>query len=102
MMLLFGFDMYLKLVVVVDDDIDVHDERSVMWALATRFQADRDLLTVEGSAGNVLDPSMRGDVSAKLGLDATCGPDFSARKLFIPDDIRAKVRQEIAGRGSSG
>ena len=39
-----GVDHYLKLVIVVDDDIDVFDESDVMWAVATRMQADRDLV----------------------------------------------------------
>src|SRR5205814_3089359 len=67
-----GVDHYLKLVIVVDDDIDVFDESDVMWAVATRMQADRDLVAISGSLGAMLDPSAddRG-VSAKLGLDAT-------------------------------
>src|SRR5213079_988298 len=51
-----GVDHYLKLVIVVDDDIDVFDESDVMWAVATRMQADRDLVTIGGSLGAMLDP----------------------------------------------
>jgi 2,5-furandicarboxylate decarboxylase 1 len=67
-----GVDHYLKLVIVVDDDIDVFDESDVLWAVATRMQADRDLVVVQGSLGAMLDPSAdeRG-VTAKLGIDAT-------------------------------
>src|SRR5207245_299800 len=67
-----GVDHYLKLVVVVDDDIDVFDEAEVLWAVATRMQADRDLVVISGSLGAMLDPSAddRG-VTAKLGIDAT-------------------------------
>jgi UbiD family decarboxylase len=67
-----GMDHYLKLVIVVDDDIDAFDESDVMWAVATRMQADRDLVTIGGSLGTLLDPSAdeRG-VTAKLGVDAT-------------------------------
>ncbi len=67
-----GVDHYLKLVIVVDDDIDVSDESDVMWAVATRMQADRDLVVIGGSLGAMLDPSAddRG-VTAKLGIDAT-------------------------------
>jgi 2,5-furandicarboxylate decarboxylase 1 len=67
-----GVDHYLKLVVVVDDDVDVLDESEVLWAMATRMQADRDLVVIAGSLGALLDPSAdeRG-VSAKLGIDAT-------------------------------
>jgi 2,5-furandicarboxylate decarboxylase 1 len=67
-----GVDHYLKLVVIVDDDIDVFDESEVLWAVATRMQADRDLVLISGSLGALLDPSAdeRG-VTAKLGIDAT-------------------------------
>src|SRR5262249_57247794 len=51
-----GVDHYLKLVVVVDEDIDVFDESEVLWAIATRMQADRDLVVISGSLGAMLDP----------------------------------------------
>src|SRR5204863_813605 len=67
-----GVDHYVKLVIVVDDDIDVFDESDVLWAVATRMQPDRDLVVISGSLGALLDPSAdeRG-VTAKLGIDAT-------------------------------
>ena len=81
-----GVDHYLKLVIVVDDDIDVFDESEVLWAVATRMQADRDLVVIAGSLGAMLDPSAdeRG-VTAKLGIDATrpFGEPF-AEKLVMP------------------
>src|SRR5258706_2947534 len=52
-----GVDHYLKLVIVVDDDIDVFDESDVMWAVATRMQADRDLVTIGGSPRGPPKPS---------------------------------------------
>ncbi len=67
-----GVDHYLKLVIVVDDDVDVFDESDVLWAVATRMQADRDLVVVSGSLGALLDPSADDHgVTAKLGIDAT-------------------------------
>jgi 2,5-furandicarboxylate decarboxylase 1 len=63
----------IKHVVVVDTDVDVHDPTEVEWAVATRFQADRDLVTVTGSQGSKLDPSTTGGVGSKLGFDA-CVP----------------------------
>lgn len=95
-LLLFGLDMYLKLVVVVDDDVDVYNEQDVLWALATRFQADRDLFMVDGVTCNLLDPSSRGGVSTKLGLDATRSPDFSAARMSLPEGVLRSVRAEIA------
>lgn len=73
----------VKHVVVVDEDVDVHDPAQVEWAVATRFQADRDLVVISNAQGSILDPSttvafagedvppeMQG-ISAKMGLDAT-------------------------------
>jgi 2,5-furandicarboxylate decarboxylase 1 len=89
-----GVDHYLKLVIVVDDDVDVFDESEVMWAVATRMQADRDLVVIAGSLGAMLDPSAddRG-VTAKLGIDATrpFGEPF-AEKLVMPDERMAWAR----------
>jgi len=85
-----GVDHYLKLVIVVDDDIDVFDESEVMWAVATRMQADRDLVVIGGSLGAMLDPSAdeRG-VTAKLGIDATrpFGLAFGEKLVMDPEKM---------------
>jgi 2,5-furandicarboxylate decarboxylase 1 len=62
----------VKHVVVVDDDVDVYDPEDVEGAIASRFQAGRDLVVVSGALGSPLEPSYheRG-MSDKLGLDAT-------------------------------
>ena len=60
----------MKMVTVVDADIDINDDRQVEWAVATRFQADRGLLVVHNAAGSSLDPSASGTTS-KIGIDAT-------------------------------
>ncbi|NLL95050.1 MAG: UbiD family decarboxylase [Thermoplasmatales archaeon] len=59
----------MKNVVVVDADVDIHDDRAVEWAVATRFQADR-LVVVKDAAGSSLDPSADG-TTCKMGIDAT-------------------------------
>jgi 2,5-furandicarboxylate decarboxylase 1 len=61
----------VKQVIVVDEDVDIHNPAEVEWAVATRFQADRDLVIVPESQGSKLDPSTRDGVGAKMGLDAT-------------------------------
>ncbi|MGQ9502820.1 MAG: UbiD family decarboxylase [Anaerolineae bacterium] len=66
----------LKHVVVVDTDIDPFDMNQVEWAIATRFQADRDLVILTDQPGSSLDPSAIHRVgqktrTAKMGLDAT-------------------------------
>jgi UbiD family decarboxylase len=66
----------LKHVVVVDEDVDLYDRGHVEWAIATRFQADRDLIVLRDQPSSSLDPSasqMPGQKArtAKMGLDAT-------------------------------
>ncbi|MEM0449453.1 MAG: UbiD family decarboxylase [Methanomassiliicoccales archaeon] len=60
----------MKMVTVVDEDIDIFDDRQVEWAVATRFQAHRSLLVVNNAAGSSLDPSAE-ITTSKLGIDAT-------------------------------
>lgn len=63
----------LKMVTIVDDDIDPNDAASIEYAMATRFQADRDLLILKNVRGSSLDPSsdQKRLKTAKLGIDAT-------------------------------
>jgi 2,5-furandicarboxylate decarboxylase 1 len=66
----------IKHVTIVDDDIDVFDPTDVEWAIATRVQADRDVLIVSNARSKPLDPSLpptSGGIptTAKMGIDAT-------------------------------
>jgi len=88
--IVFGVDHYLKLVVIVDDDVDVFDESEVLWALATRVQADRDLVVISGSLGAILDPSATEQgLTAKIGIDATrpFGQSFPEKLLMSPEKL---------------
>jgi len=69
----FGAHGSLKHVVVVDTDIDVYDPSDVEWALATRFQGDKDLVIIKNARGSTLDPSadQESGLTTKLGFDAT-------------------------------
>lgn len=86
---------YIKRVVMVDDDIDVYNQREVEWALATRFQPDTDLVVLSDLLGSPLDPSTKpGYITAKMGMDATKPLDHAERfeKIGIPQTIRSKMR----------
>lgn len=66
----------LKHVWVVDTDVDIYDPAQVEWAVATRFQADRDLIVYANQPGSSLDPSGihapgQKSLTAKMGLDCT-------------------------------
>jgi 2,5-furandicarboxylate decarboxylase 1 len=69
---LFGGIMRLKHVYVFDEDIDIHNDRQVDWAMGTRFQADEDLVVLQGMIGMTMDPSLNGRrTGAKSGFDCT-------------------------------
>jgi UbiD family decarboxylase len=68
----FGCLANVKHVFVVDPDIDIYSDEQMDWALATRFQADRDLVVQSGFRTLPLDPSLRGArTGAKAGFDLT-------------------------------
>jgi UbiD family decarboxylase len=76
----------LKHVVVVDTDVDIYNSAEVEWAIATRFQADRDLVVLTDQPSSSLDPSATHTPgqkahTAKMGLDATA-PLGEARSGF--------------------
>jgi UbiD family decarboxylase len=67
----FGAHTSMKQVVIVDEDIDVFDDRDVEWAIATRFQADHGLVVLHDVRGSSIDPSARDGFTSKMGIDAT-------------------------------
>lgn len=109
----FGAHYDIKQVTVVDEDVDVHDPQQVEWAVATRFQADRDLIVISGAQGSVLDPSTTvgnglhaGEVvpphlqgiSAKMGLDATKPVAYQGHvftKVRIPGETEIDLDQAV-------
>ena len=72
----------------IDEDVNIHDAEAVEWAVATRFQADQDLLVVGNTQGSKLDPTTTMDgVGAKMGLDATiplAADDFTFKVIRVP------------------
>jgi 2,5-furandicarboxylate decarboxylase 1 len=82
----------LKHCIVVDDDINIYDPNDVEWAIATRFQADKDAVILPNQRGSSLDPS--GDLTegkkattCKMGLDATI-PFKKTSKGFKKEEYR--------------
>lgn len=93
-------DTSLKLVVVVDDDIDVHHEEDVMWAMATRMQADRDVFVIPGCMGAMLDPSADNGFTSKMGIDATRPLiGWKASRCDVPDNVWERIKQMFVTPG---
>lgn len=78
----------LKHAIIVDTDIAIFNLEDVEWAVATRFQADEDLIVIPNARGSTLDPSADQETGSttKLGVDAT-------RPLTKPKEkfMRAKI-----------
>ena len=72
-----------KHIFVVDEDVDIYDPLSVEWAMATRFQADRDMIWLGRERGSSLDPSAEPGSyeTCKVGFDLTA-PLETAGKHF--------------------
>jgi 2,5-furandicarboxylate decarboxylase 1 len=61
-----------KITIVVDDDVDIYDMEKVLWAIATRTQADEDIIIFPRLVATAMDPSVRKfRVGSSLGIDAT-------------------------------
>jgi 4-hydroxy-3-polyprenylbenzoate decarboxylase len=61
----------VKLVTVVDDDVDPWDDEAVAYAVATRVRFDRDLHVLGGMRADRAEPLERDGTIAKLAIDAT-------------------------------
>ncbi len=60
----------MKMVTIVDGDINIFDDREVEWAVATRFQGHKGFVMIENARGSSLDPSAD-ETTTKVGIDAT-------------------------------
>jgi len=102
MMATFGTELYTKQVIVVDEDVDIYSMNDVMWAIATRVRAEKDITLVPNCKSAILDPTSdpKTFTVTKMGIDATrpSGQDF-AERLIISDEQRAHARKLLAQAG---
>ena len=89
--------MYTKIVVVVDDDVDVRDWKEVIWALTTRVDAARDVTIVDNTPIDYLDfASPVSGLGSKMGIDATNKwPGETARTWGRPIAMDAAVKERV-------
>jgi 2,5-furandicarboxylate decarboxylase 1 len=96
----FSVDPILKHIFIVDDDIDVYDNDQVLWAMPTRFQADRDLIIMPNFLGGHLNPvtygfhrEEKGPMETKLIIDCTrpAPPATFPPACRVPPDVVARV-----------
>jgi 4-hydroxy-3-polyprenylbenzoate decarboxylase len=89
--------MYTKLIIVVDDDIDIRDWKEVIWALTTRVDPARDTSIVENTPIDYLDfASPVSGLGSKMGLDATHKwAAETTRQWGRPIEMDTAVKQRV-------
>jgi 4-hydroxy-3-polyprenylbenzoate decarboxylase len=90
-----------KMVIVVDDDINVRHWPDVLWAMATRMDPGRDLLVVTDTPMDPLDfSSPQCGLAGKLGIDATVktGVETSrewGERLSMPHSVVERIGRDL-------
>ncbi len=93
----------IKLVVTVDDDVDIYDDTAVIGALARRFQAvdpmtrEQRLLVLPGVKGASYDPSSfhREYPSSKLLVDCTLSSELGDEQRASFEEARCHGSDQI-------
>ena len=100
----------IKHVTVTDEDIDVFDPTEVEWAVATRVQADRDVLIISNARSKPLDPSLppvEGGIptTAKMGIDATISenvPKYRYQRIIYVNQGKVRLEDYLGEKKSPG
>ena len=89
--------MYTKIIIVVDDDVNIRDWKEVIWAMTTRVDAARDTLIAENTPIDYLDfASPVAGLGSKMGIDATNKwPGETSREWGTPIVMDAAVKQRV-------
>ncbi len=87
----------LKLVIVVDDDINPENWTEVEWSLATRFHGEEDLIVLPGVKADRCEPLERNLTVTKIGMIATTRPGDNEKfqRARVPNEILERVRDNI-------
>lgn len=79
----------VKLVLAIDEDVDVESDQDLWWALATRLQADRDVVVLPDREGFPLDPTQSPVYSSTVSAEGRtakavfdCTVPFAHRERF--------------------
>jgi 2,5-furandicarboxylate decarboxylase 1 len=99
-LLAMGHVNLLKLVIVVEDDVDPEDCKQVEWSLAARFRGHEDLVVLPGIKADRCDPVHENLVVTKIGMVATRRPgdgEANSRSEFArpPAEVYERVRREL-------
>ena len=86
---------YTKQAFVFDDDINIFDEREVLWAMSTRTQWDTAITVARNARASGLDPLASDENSTtKVGIDCTkpAPPAPFPTRLYVPEQVRERIK----------
>lgn len=83
----------LKHIILVDEDVDLFDTRDVLWAMNTRFQGDKDIITIPGVRCHPLDPSSCPEYADSISdVGISCKTIFDCTVPFHLKDRFARAK----------
>ncbi|HUT12106.1 MAG TPA: UbiD family decarboxylase [Thermoguttaceae bacterium] len=96
--------MFAKVLVVVDEGIDVHDQQQVLRAIATNVHPARDVFFRQGPPDPFDAATPSGQLGHRMGIDATAKlpgehPGTWPQPVFVSEEIRKLVRDRWAEYG---
>jgi 2,5-furandicarboxylate decarboxylase 1 len=99
-LLAMGLVNLLKLVTVVEDDVDPEDARQVEWSLAARFRGEEDLIVLPGVKADRCDPVHENLLVTKIGMVAATRPgdgEAEGRSEFArpPSEVYDRIRRDL-------
>ncbi len=101
-----GQMMFAKIIIVLDDDVNVQDMRQVMWATTTRMNPATDVTIIDNAPTDTLDhASPLPNLGSKMGIDATrkgSGEGFNREwpdVLRMDNGVKARIDSIWKGLG---
>jgi 4-hydroxy-3-polyprenylbenzoate decarboxylase len=95
-----GLMMLAKTIIVVSEQVDVHDLSEVAWRTTGNIDPKRDIMLLEGPMDDLDHAALRHRYGGKMGIDATeKGPLDDVRQSW-PEEIRMSpaMREQVTRR----
>jgi 4-hydroxy-3-polyprenylbenzoate decarboxylase len=83
-----GLMMLTKNIVVVDEDVDVHDPRDVVWRVTNNIDPRRDVVFVDGPLDALDFASPAPHYGSKMGIDGTRKGPLDGHTRPWPEEVR--------------
>ena len=98
-----GQMMFTKYLVIVDDDVDVHNTSEVLFRMCANTDPQRDTIFTKGPADVLDHATSEVAIGSKLGIDATrklAGEGFKRPwppLIKMDDNVKARIEQIMGG-----